>query len=142
MRLVCLDYGEKRTGIAVNGGSASLAFPRGVIIKTTRTAYFGELLKLLSAEQAEGVVIGLPLLDNGSDSLTTRRVRNFAADLKRRIELPVYFMEEAYTSSEAEAMLRHSGQKTIRGDGRIDSLAAARILQTFLGLPQEKRRQA
>ena len=139
MKLVCLDYGEKRTGIAVNAGSASLAFPHGIILKTTRKAYFDELLKIIAAEQAEGVVIGLPLRDDGSDSLTTRRVRNLAADLKLRIDLPVYFMEEAYTSAEAAAMLRHSGQKIRRRDGRLDSLAAARILQTFLSLPPEQQ---
>jgi putative Holliday junction resolvase len=142
MRLICLDYGEKRTGVAVNGGSASLAIPHGVILKNTRKAYFDQLLKIITAEQAEAVVIGLPLREDGTDSLTTRQVRNFAASLKNRTSRPVYFMNEAYSSDEAQAMLRQSGQKSRHRDGRLDSLAAARILQSFLNLHPEQRQLA
>jgi putative Holliday junction resolvase len=142
MKLVCLDYGEKRTGVAVSDPGESMAFPRGVLFKKSRKSFFEELLALLVEEEAQGVVVGLPLLEDGSDSLATRRVRNFARSLKRRIKMPVFFVEEAFSSFEAEDMLRTSRQKPWLRDGRVDSLAAARILEYFLNQPEHLRQFA
>lgn len=139
MKYLCLDYGEKRTGYAVSDQGGSMAFARGVVIKKTRETFFCELLSIFENEGAEAIVIGLPLYSDGSDSLTTRQVRNFAASLTRRVNLPIFFMEEAYTSAEAEAMLKSSGQKAYMKDGRVDSLAAARILESFLNQPEHLR---
>lgn len=141
MKYLCLDYGEKRTGYAVSDQGGSLAFPRGVLVKKSREAFFAALLGLLKAEGVEAVVVGLPLRLDGSDSLTTRQVRNFAASLARRVDLPLYFMEEAYSSAEAESMLKDSGQRVDKRDGRVDSLAAARILESFLNQPENRRRR-
>lgn len=141
MKYLCLDYGEKRTGYAVSDQGGSLAFPRGVLVKKSREAFFADLLGLLKAEGAEAVVVGLPLRLDGSDSLTTRQVRNFAASLARRVDLPLYFMEEAYSSAEAESMLKDSGQRADKRDGRVDSLAAARILESFLNQPENRHRR-
>lgn len=142
MKYLCLDYGEKRTGYAVSDQGGSMAFARGVIIKKTREAFFVEILRVIAAEAAEAVVVGLPVLSDGSDSLTTRQVRNFAASLARRAAVPLFFMEEAYSSAEAESLLAASGQKAYKRDGRVDSLAAARILESFLNQPEDRRRLA
>ena len=139
MKYLCLDYGEKRTGYAVSDQGGSMAFARGVLVKKTRDVFFTELLRVIASEGAEAVVIGLPVRSDGSDSLTTRQVRNFAASLARRLSLPLFFMEESYSSAEAESMLKASGQKAYKRDGRIDSLAAARILESFLHQPEDKR---
>lgn len=155
MKYIAFDYGEKRVGYAVSDALGSMAFPRGVVLKNTRDAFFADILLRLAEEQAEAIVIGLPRRLDGSESLTTRQVCNFAASLMRRVELPVYFVDEAYSSAEAEAMLRESGQKLytkkggrsgrngqssgLKSDGRIDSLAAARFLDSFLNLPEAAR---
>lgn len=141
MKYFCLDYGEKRTGYAVSDQGGTMAFARGVIIKKTREAFFAELLKVVSDEGAEAVIVGLPIRSDGSDSLTTRQVRNFAASLARRTDLPLFFMEEAYSSAEAESLLKASGQKAFKRDGRVDSLAAARILDSFLNQPEDSRQR-
>lgn len=141
MKYICLDYGDKRTGYAVSDQGGAMAFARGVVVKKTRDVFFADILKIIVDEGAEAVVIGLPLLGDGSDSLTTRQVRNFAESLQRRLDLPMYFMEEAYSSAEAESMLKASQQKAYKRDGRVDSLAAARILESFLVEPCELRQQ-
>lgn len=141
MKYLCLDYGEKRTGYAVSDQGGAMAFARGVILKKTRDVFFADLLAVIAEEGAEAVVIGLPVRLDGSDSLTTRQVRNFAASLARRTSLPLFFMEEAYSSAEAESMLKASGQKAYKRDGRVDSLAAARVLESFLNLPEERRKR-
>ncbi|MDR1126081.1 MAG: Holliday junction resolvase RuvX, partial [Deltaproteobacteria bacterium] len=109
VKWLCLDYGEKRVGVAVarvepaeEGGAAPLAFPRPAILRTTRQALFERLLALLEEEKPGAILLGLPLRRDGSDSLTTRQVRNFAASLRRRCGLPLYFMDETLSSAEAE----------------------------------------
>jgi putative Holliday junction resolvase len=139
VKYLCLDYGEKRTGYAVSDQSGSMAFARGALVKKTREAFFADLLQIIADEGPGAVVIGLPLCLDGSDSLTTRRVRNFAQSLARRVAMPLFFMEEAYSSAEAEFMLKTSGQKAYKRDGRVDSLAAARILESFLNQPEDER---
>ena len=142
MKYVGVDYGQKRTGIAVSDPEGRMAFPRRTIVMSTREAFFGELLELLAAEKAEAVVVGLPLHTDGTPNLTTRQVENFVQRLKRRTTLPVYWMEEVLTSFEAEADLREAG-RTGRGvRALIDQQAAVRILQTFLNQPEPQRRPA
>ena len=139
MKYLCFDYGEKRIGVAASDGGGAMAFPRPALFRTTRLELFESLSGLLEKERPDALVLGLPKHLDGSDSLTTRQVRNFAASLKRRFDLPIYLMDERLSSAEAESMLRESGQKAHNRDGRVDSLAAARILESFLALGPEKR---
>lgn len=139
MRFICLDYGEKRTGIAVSDPGGRAAFPRTTILMRGKDAFFAELLTLAEAEGAQAFVIGLPLRENGEDSEMTRRVRNVAARLKRRVALPVYFMPEGLSSQAAEARLREAGLSGKKLKDRLDQAAAAAILESFLNLPEDRR---
>ncbi len=119
-----------------------MAFPRGVLRKNTREAFFAELLALVLAEGPQAVVVGLPLHADGAESLTTREARNFAASLKRRLtplmDIPLYFMEEELSTYEAEEQLRAAGRRIKSGD--LDQQAAVRILESFLAQPQARRK--
>ena len=139
MKYLCFDYGEKRIGVAASDAGGVMAFPRPAIFRATRRELFESLAGLLEAERPDALVLGLPRHLDGSDSLTSRQARNFAASLKRRFDLPIYFMDERLSSAEAESMLRESGQQAHNRDGRVDSLAAARILESFLALEPEER---
>ncbi len=142
MKYLCIDYGQKRCGIAVSDAGGRLAFARLTLERRTREAFFSDLLRLIAEEGAEAVVIGLPRYGDGSDSLTTRQVRNFAESLRRRCALPMYFMEEWLSSDEAFAMLRESGyslEELKRNPGLVDKAAAARILESFLNQPEDRR---
>ena len=86
--------------------------------------------------------MGLPLLDDGTDSLTTRQVRNITARLKRRLDLPVFYMPELLSSEEAWADLREAGVRVGKRKAVLDQQAAVRILASFLALPPEQRRPA
>ena len=135
MKYLCLDYGEKRTGIAVSDPSGGMVFPRKALFKRTREEFFCELVSLIQSENPDCIVVGLPVRGDGTDSLTTRQARNFAQSLKRRVELPICLMEETLSSEEAEAMLRESGQRFTAKDGIVDCLAAMRILESFISDP-------
>jgi putative Holliday junction resolvase len=138
-KLLCLDYGAKRVGIAVTDSGAQMAFPRSALFKNTRKDFFAKLGKLLQEEAPAAIVLGLPVRQDGTDSLTTRQVRNFARSLQRAFALPVYFMDETLSSVEAELLLRESKKKDYIRDGRLDSISAVKILESFLNIAPEKR---
>jgi putative Holliday junction resolvase len=139
MKFLAIDYGQKRTGIALSDPGGVLAFPRATIIMRGKDAFFAELLTLAEAEAAEAFVIGLPLRENGEDSETTRQTRNMAARLKRRTPLPVYFMPEALSSHDAQTRLRMAGKNNETIRDALDKAAATAILESFLALPEERR---
>ena len=139
MKYLAIDYGQKRTGIAVSDTGGSMAFPRKTILMRTRAAFFEELLALIEAEATDAIVIGLPINLDGEESLTTRQVRNFSKSLARRTTLPLFWMEEALSSYEAERDLRDAGRSAAQGRAVLDQQAAVRILQSFLDQPEAKR---
>lgn len=139
MKYIGIDYGTKRTGIAVTDGGGMMAFPRRTIVMTTRDAFFAELLSVMEEERPDAVVVGLPLLENGEETLITRQVRNFIARLQRRSELPVYLVPEELSSFEAGEELREAGLSYREREAVVDQQAAVRILESFLNLPEDRR---
>ncbi len=142
MKYLAIDYGQKRTGIAATDTGGCMAFPRRTITMSTRDAFFAELLALIEAEAPHAIVVGLPQLEDGTDTLTTRQVRNFVERLKRRSPLDVYLVPELLSSYEAEAELREAGIGGRALSKVVDQQAAVRILESFLNLPEERRRLA
>ncbi len=142
MKYLGIDYGTKRTGLAVSDPEGRMAFPRCTLVMTTREAFFVELLALIEREGIEAVVVGLPLHTDGTPQLMTRQAMNFVDRLKRRTSLPVYWMEEVLSSYEAEDDLRAAGRTGPGVRSILDQQAAVRILQSFLDQPADRRRPA
>lgn len=142
MKYLALDYGLKRVGVAVSDPEGRMAFPRCTLARDTRDGFFSELLALLERERPDAVVLGLPLHVDGTECLTTRQVRNFAASLKRRMALPLYWIDEALTSRQAESDLREAGLSAWAIKQVVDQQAAVRILETFLAQPENRRTPA
>lgn len=139
MKYLAVDYGQTRTGLAVSDPDGRMAFPLRTIVKETRAEFFAELLHCLEQESAEAVVVGLPLSMDGTESLSTRQVRNFVARLRRRTSLPVYLMNEQLSTCEAEEDLRSAGLRGERLRQVLDQQAAVRILESFLAIPETER---
>ena len=142
MKYLALDYGLKRVGVAVSDPEGRMAFPRCTLARDTRDGFFSELLALLERERPDAVVLGLPLHVDGTECLTTRQVRNFVASLKRRMALPLYWIDEALTSRQAESDLREAGLSARAIKQVVDQQAAVRILETFLAQPENRRTPA
>ncbi len=132
MRVLGIDYGQARVGLAMSDPEGRMVFPRPAIKKTTRDALFAALVSLVEAENVEAVVVGLPLTLDGGDSLTTRQARNFAESLARRINAPVHLMDERLSSAEAEEQLKEAGLCSRKMKSRLDSQAATLILESWL----------
>lgn len=145
MKLLCIDYGLARTGLAATDAGGCMAFPRATLHLEklgSRKALLAALMDVIATEQPDAIVMGLPLHKDGAESLTTRQVRNFTERLKHRTDLPLYFMPEFLSSEEAAADLAEAG---LRGDRRkavLDQQAAVRILESFLAEPEARRMRA
>lgn len=145
MKLLGIDYGLVRTGVAVTDAGGRMAFPRCTVsmpANTTRAAFFEKLLAVVAAEAPQALVVGLPLREDGAETLTTRQVRRFVERLKRRVDLPVYVIPELLSTQEAEADLRAAGVAVRDRKPILDQQAAVRILESFLHEPAERRSRA
>ena len=145
MRFAGIDYGLARTGLAVSDPEGRVAFPLATFRLEDfagRSALLDALAARIREEGAEAVVMGLPLLLDGGESLTTRQVRNVTGRLKRRLELPIYYMPELLSSEEAAQDLREAGLSREKARAVLDRQAAARILASFLAEPVVGRRLA
>ena len=138
-----MDYGLARTGLAVSDPDGRMAFPLATLRLqdyADRKLFLAALAEKIIETGAQGVVMGLPLTQDGEESLITRQVRNVTQRLKRRVPLPFYFMSELLSSEAAERELREVGRTGRRCKAVLDQQAAVRILQSFLDQPEAKRK--
>jgi putative holliday junction resolvase len=134
-RVLAVDYGERRVGIAVSDPTATIAQPLTVILRRPgRRPPVQAVADLASAQEAEHIVVGLPLTLEGVDSDWTREVRTFGEKLADRTGLPVTFADERMTSVVAERAVRSLGLKRKERErkDRVDAAAAVLILQRHL----------
>jgi putative Holliday junction resolvase len=130
MRYLAIDYGQKRTGLALCDAAETLASPLAVL--TGQKRLITQIDEIIRTEQIDAVVLGLPLNMDDSEGPQAKQVRDFAERLKKCIGLPVYFHDERLSSFDAEKKL--AGTKMTRQvkKKRIDAIAAAAILQSFI----------
>ncbi len=130
-RLLALDVGDKRIGVAVSDELGILATPLTVIQHTNWRKDIARVLEIARQENVVGIVVGVPYYLDGTESEQTRKVKRFIQRLRERTDLPVYEWNEALSTEEAETRLRQAGRKRHPGEA-IDAEAAAVILQEFL----------
>ena len=130
MRYLAIDYGLKRTGLAICDDGESITSPLKVL--TEPKLLVDSIVKIAKEEEVGAIVIGLPLnMDDGSEGPMAKRVREFASEFEGRIDLPIFFQDERLSSFDAEGKM--AGLYTRKKKkGRLDAVAAASILQTFL----------
>lgn len=127
-RLLALDIGEARIGVAVSDELGILATPLTVLKRaTTRAGDFAAIDRLVQRERAAGLLVGLPLDSQGEIGPQARRVRRYTAHLMQALSLPVAFWDESYSTVDAAGLLQEVGSRT-----GIDAAAAAVFLADFL----------
>ncbi len=131
-RIVGLDWGARRCGVAMSDEKRGLVFERPQINIKNQNELVDAVLRLVGEEQVAGVVIGLPLYADGSDSETTKAVREFANGLADKTNLPIIFIEENLTSALAEQEI---GYKNISKMKQVlDSVSARIILENAIAM--------
>jgi putative Holliday junction resolvase len=132
-RLMALDVGERRVGVAISDPTGTLARPHTVIQRRSKAEDFATVARLVAEQDIERVVVGLPLSLDGEMGPQARRVTRYAQALAETLDVPIEFHDERYSTITADAMLIESGRKR---RVPIDAAAAAVILQDYL----ERRR--
>jgi len=132
MRVLGLDIGDRRIGVAISDETGAVAQGRGVFLRRGEhqdLSYFADLCR---RERVGVIVVGLPLNMDGSEGKQAAKVRAFAAALAERTGLPVEFLDERLTTVEADRVLSQAGLSERRKRKLRDELAAVLILQAWL----------
>lgn len=132
MRVLAVDFGLKRVGLAISDPNGRLALPYKTLVKKDNLQLMAQLKQIVDTEQVECLVVGLPLSLEGEETLSSRQARNFARRLGKVASVPVYLQDETLTSSEASQRLNESGLCGRRQKPVLDQMAAAIILESFL----------
>jgi putative Holliday junction resolvase len=123
MRVLALDFGSARTGVAVSDATGTLASPVTVVERAASEAGLARIAELVERHEAERVVVGLPLTLRGERGGQARETEAFGAALRERVVVPVETFDERFTTTLA--------QKT-GGRASEDAVAAAHLLQGWL----------
>ena len=139
MRVLGLDFGERRIGLALSDPTGTIASPLETLQRrASKRPPLTRLAQVAQAHAVERLVVGLPLDRQGNETPWCREVRTVGDSLARRLGLPVSYVDERLTSVRAEKAVRSLGlRKAQREDkGRVDAAAAALILQAWLDGPR------
>jgi len=139
-RLGGLDVGTRTVGLATCDAGWSFATPAGVIRRTKFTADLGELRAFVAANGLKGLIVGLPLNMDGSDSPRTQSVRAFARNLAP-LALPILLWDERWSTVAVERAMIDQDMSRAKRANRVDAHAASHILQgaidALANLPSE-----
>ncbi|MBX9745138.1 MAG: Holliday junction resolvase RuvX [Chlamydiales bacterium] len=135
MRIAAIDYGEKRIGIALSDSNCRIALPL-TTVEGGRNAVSNVLKALESYKgQIRLIVIGLPLLMNGTEGTMAQNVRAFAKKLESTSQLPLVFLDERLSSAQADRQLQEISMNRKARSSKIDMTAATLLLQHYLDSP-------
>lgn len=141
MRIMALDYGDARTGVAISDLNGILC-GETLVLNEWDAERLAQRVSALARERGCGLILlGLPLNMDGSEGPRAEKARQFAA-LLRELDVPeVLLRDERRTSVEAHAILRANGRREKRHRQNVDAVAAQLILETFLGSSENARLQ-
>lgn len=137
-RVVALDIGTKRVGVAVSDELQITARPVCVIERTSWKKLLKEIIELLEVFDAKALVLGLPYNFDGSESEMSREARRLARNFSLSLDIPVFLHDERLSSYEAKGYLWKLGLSEKEVRKRVDSEAATIILLDFLELKRQK----
>jgi putative Holliday junction resolvase len=132
MRLIGLDVGEVRIGVAVSDPTGTLASAREVLARRPEALALKTIARLVEEEEAEAIIVGLPRSLSGELHSQAALVQAFADQLRNAVSVPVRFWDERLSTVAAEREMRAAGTKRERRKAMIDAVAAAIILQSYL----------
>ncbi len=135
-RILGLDVGERRVGIAISDPTGTVVRPLQTLVRSSRKEDFAAIAALVAENEVGLVVVGQPLSLDGTEGPQARRVARYADALAAYLAVPVVPWDERFTTVAAEEILLQSrGKKKrrrARAEGQVDAIAAAVILQSYL----------
>jgi len=124
LKVLALDFGSARTGVAVSDPTGTIAKPIGVVERAATEVGLSQLAALVRAEKVERIVVGLPLTLRGVRGEQAAETERFVTALRATVEVPVETFDERFTTDLAE--------QTSNGPRSVDAAAAAHLLSSYL----------
>ncbi len=132
MRILAIDHGEKRIGLALTDSSGTIAGPRAILEHVSRLADAAQVADLAARNDAGLIVVGQSFDEDGQPNLAGRRAARFAEALKTQTSIPVELWDESFSTQDARAARLKLGGPRRKRSGHLDELAATVILQSYL----------
>jgi putative Holliday junction resolvase len=132
MRVLAIDHGTKRMGIALSDPSGMIALPLEFIPAEPFNAFLDRLKTLIREKEVDMILIGMPRNMDGSYGPAAAKVREFVAVLKETIAIPIQTWDERLTSAQANRILIQADIRRKDRKEKVDQAAAAILLQSFL----------
>jgi len=131
-RILALDIGSKRTGVAISDPSQSISLPLTNVEATKKGEWVSKVKDLVETSDVEKIVVGIPLDHHGEEGADAQKIREFIALLRERVTQPVIEWDERFTTVQAERTLVDADLSRKRRKQVIDKIAATIILQSYL----------
>ena len=132
-RILGIDWGEKRFGLAISDPTQRIAQPLATLTRRKGRRFPMRGLRThLDAHRLVGIVIGLPLTSEGDEGRAAHEVRQMGSDIHEKTGLPVTYVDERMTTARALRAIEELGGKTAGREGMVDQLAATVLLQALL----------
>ena len=131
-RLLGLDLGRKRVGVALSDETAAIASPLATIAIRDKRDLAGQVAGLIKTHGVVAVVVGLPVRLDGSDNDFSAKARSLLDYLRQHLPVPVHPYDERFTSKMAQAAIHDSGKRLKDSKSDIDKIAAAIMLNDFI----------
>lgn len=139
-RLIAVDWGDVRIGLALSDESQVLASPLDTLVRRAGKRFpMPRFLELVAQHHPVGVVVGLPLSGEGAEERSAAAARQMAEVIARRTGLPVELWDERMSTARALAAIREQGGRTRGRREEVDALAAAVVLQHFMEARRTER---
>src|SRR5213592_3407081 len=136
MRILALDHGTKRIGVAISDELKMIAQPLEFIPAEPFADFLARLKELIREKQVELIVVGMPRNMDGSYGPSALKVQDFVAALKDAVTIPIQTLDERLTSVQAHRLLTEAEVGGRQRKGKVDKSAAAILLQSYLdGMP-------
>lgn len=139
MKILGIDYGSKRIGLAISDELGITARPLQVITRKNLDRDLDVLESVIRENNAGQIVLGLPLRLDGTRGIQCEKVEKFAAALEGRFSLPVILWDEALSTWEADELMIAAGIKSTKRRKMVDKIAAGIILQSYLNSLHKSR---
>lgn len=131
-KILAIDFGERRIGIAISDNHHTFSFPK-LTIDTKKTPNFlVEINSIIKNNEVEKVVIGNPVRTGGEDSDKSDSIKEFAHKLEKIANIPIVFWEENFSTQRAKKILHSSGKSLKNNKEKLDQIAASLILEDYL----------
>lgn len=132
MRILAIDHGTKRVGLAISDETGSIATPLQFLPAEPPAKLFESLKKIVADRKAEAVVVGIPRNMNGTYGPAAEKAREFVEALRIVLPVPIQTWDERLTTVQAHRALIETGMRREKRKQRVDQTAAAILLQSYL----------